>query len=145
MKSLPILLALCVLLTLSAFSHGVAPATFAMSTLDRPADPVVVTGSDIPSLVGIAPGDLVAFRYEGGWQQIPVQVDERDTKYFEDIYQNSEPWPGTSITGVSELVYVDSGTFTGPIRTLRSMPTTRSSSWQRTRAACLHHSRSQGE
>ena len=24
----------------------------------------------------------------------PVQVDERDTKYFEDIYQNSQPWPG---------------------------------------------------
>jgi hypothetical protein len=114
MKSLPILLAVGVLLTLSAFSHRLAPAAFAMSTLNRPADPVVLTGSDVPSLVGIAPGDLVAFRYESGWQQIPVQVDERDTKYFEDIYQDSEPWPGTSIAGVSELVYVDSGTFTGP-------------------------------
>jgi hypothetical protein len=114
MKSIPILLAVGVLLTLSAFSHRHALAAFAMGTLDRPADPVVLTGSDVPSLVGIAPGDLVAFSYESGWQQIPVQVDERDTKYFEDIYQSSEPWPGTSIAGVSELVYVDSDTFTGP-------------------------------
>jgi hypothetical protein len=114
MKSLPIMLAVGVMLALSAFSHRLAPAAFAMSTLNRPADPVVLAGSDVPWLAGIAPSDLVALRYESGWQQIPVQVDERDTKYFEDIYQHSEPWPGTSITGVSELVYVDSGTFTGP-------------------------------
>jgi hypothetical protein len=113
-KSLPILLAVGVLLTLSVFSHRVAPAVFATGTLNRPADPVVLTGFDVPWLTGIAPGDLVAFRYDTAWQQIPVQVDERDIKYFEDIYQDSEPWPGTPITGVSELVYVDSGTFTGP-------------------------------
>ena len=114
MESLRALLALGALLALSAFAHRPVPIAFAISPLNRPADPVVLTGSDVPSLVGIAPGDLVAFRYESGWQQIPVQVDERDTKYFEDIYQNSEPWLGTSITGVSDLVYVDSGTFTGP-------------------------------
>jgi hypothetical protein len=114
MKSLHILLAVSLLLTPSAFSHRLAPAAFAASTLNRPADPVVLTASDVPSLVGIAPGQLVAFRYESDWQQVPVQVDERDTKSFEDIYQNPEPWPGTPITGISELVYVDSGTFTGP-------------------------------
>ena len=143
MKSLPILLAVGILLTLSAFSHRLAPAAFAMSTLNRPADPVVLTGSDVPSLVGIAPGDLVAFRYESGWQQIPVQVDERDTKYFEDIYQNrGRERPSPASASWSTLTAAPSP---APTQTLRSTPTTRSSSWQRTRAACLHHSRSQGE
>ena len=114
MKPLTSLIALAALLAVSAFAPGSIAPAFAASTLDRPADPVVLTGAAVPSLTGIAPGDLVAFRYDSDWQQIPVQVDERDTKYFEDIYQDSEPWPGTSIAGVSELVYVDSGTFTGP-------------------------------
>lgn len=107
-------LLLGVLVATSAVQPQGAPASSAVSTLNRPADPVVLTGADVPSLAGIDPGSLVAFRYADGWQQIPVQVDERDTKYFEDIYQNSQPWPGVIITGVSELVYVDAGTFTGP-------------------------------
>ena len=45
--------------------------------LDRPDDPVVVTGAGTPGLVGAAPGDVVAFAWSGSWQQIPVQVDER--------------------------------------------------------------------
>jgi hypothetical protein len=114
MRPFPTLLALGALLALSAFAHRPTPTAFAMSPLNRPADPVVLTGADVPALTGIAPGDLVAFRYDSGWQQIPVQVDERDIKYFQDIYQTSQPWPGTSIIGVSDLVYVDSGTFTGP-------------------------------
>jgi hypothetical protein len=100
---------------LAMMSSGQPPSAAAdASTLDRPADPVVLNGSGIPSFAGIDPDLLVAFRYDGGWQQIPVQVDERDTKYFEDIYQDSEPWSGDPVTGVSELVYVDPGTFTGP-------------------------------
>lgn len=78
------------------------------STLDRPEDPVVMTGADIPTLNGIAPHDLVAFRYEGGWTQIPVQVDERDTKTFTTVYG-----PSAFASAVTELFYTDANTFTG--------------------------------
>lgn len=86
----------------------------ASSTLDRPYDPVVLTGADVPWLQGFDPGDIVAFKYDGGWQQIPVQVDERDVKDFADIYNYDEPWGPPSVRGITELVYVDSETYTGP-------------------------------
>lgn len=107
MRSLPTLLALGALLALSAFAHRPTPVAFATSPLDRPADPVVLTGADVPALTGIAPGDLVAFRYDSGWQQIPVQVDERAMKDLGSIY-NSSP------NGIVILTYTDVGTFTGP-------------------------------
>jgi len=113
-KSLPGLAALAAILTLSAFAYRSAPAIFAVSTLNRPTDPVVLSGADVPSLTGIAPGDLVAFRYDGGWQQIPVQVDERVIKDFADIYNYDEPWSPPPVRGITELVYTDSDTYTGP-------------------------------
>jgi len=114
MKSLPGLLALAALVTLSAFAQRSAPAALADSTLNRPADPVVLTGADVPWLTGISPGHLVAFRYGGGWEQIPVQVDERAIKDFADIYNYAEPWSPPPVTGITELVYTDSDTYTGP-------------------------------
>ncbi len=76
------------------------------STLTRSDEPVVVqqslpdqtgyaTGSinvQLPArLVGIAPGDLVAFRWDGAWEQIPVQVDEREVMDLNRIYTTSRP------------------------------------------------------
>ncbi len=92
----------------------------AQSTLDRPADPVVLTGADVPALVGSDPGDVVAFRYEGGWVQIPVQVDERDVKDFCDVYGIASGvgrLAGQAFgvpCGQTTLMYTDTGTFTGP-------------------------------
>ena len=43
----------------------------------RPGEAIVLTGADVPALAGSAPGALVAWRYVAGWQQIPLQVDER--------------------------------------------------------------------
>lgn len=80
------------------------------STLTRVEDPVVLTGADVPSLGGIAPGDLVAFRYDAGWVQIPVQVDERDIKTFGAIYNNLLP---ANFGAITALQYTDAGTFTG--------------------------------
>ena len=80
------------------------------STLNRPEDPVVLTGADVPSLVGIMPGDVVAFRYDTAWVQIPVQVDERDTKTFGAVYNNTLP---AAYNAVSTLQYTDAATFTG--------------------------------
>lgn len=75
--------------------------------LDRPWDPVVLVGSALPGLVGIDPSRLVAFRSEGGWVQIPVQVDERAIVDFGTIYHLPP-------TGYTLLTYTDAGTFTGP-------------------------------
>lgn len=89
---------------------GFQPATARGSALDRPADPVVLTGAQVPSLNGIALEDLVAFRYVDTWEQIPVQVDERDVKGFDQIYN----FVGTYGDGVTHEFYTDTGTFTGP-------------------------------
>jgi hypothetical protein len=44
----------------------------------RPHDPVVMTGAQLAPFVGLAPTDIVGFRFENNtWKQIPVQVDER--------------------------------------------------------------------
>ncbi len=83
-----------------------APVTTG-AVLDRRWDPVLITGEAIPQLHGIEPGRLVAFRYEGDWVQIPVQVDERAVVDFGTIY-NLDP------TGYTVLTYADTSTFTGP-------------------------------
>ena len=53
-----------------------------INTVQRPTAPVVLTGADLPALVGTAPGRIVAFRHarvdgQPQWTQIPVQVDQR--------------------------------------------------------------------
>jgi hypothetical protein len=49
------------------------------SNLSRPEEPVVLSGSSLPHLLGAAPSHVVAFAWDGGaWHQVPVQVDERD-------------------------------------------------------------------
>jgi hypothetical protein len=78
-------------------------------TLDRPADPVVLVGADIGALAGIAPGDLVAFRDTGsGWQQVPVQVDERALVTMYQIYGQTIGHPNLTI-----LTYTDANTWVG--------------------------------
>ena len=76
------------------------------STLTRAEEPVVIqqslpddTGSATGSinvqlpdrLLGIAPGDLVAFRWDGDWTQIPVQIDEREVMDLNRPYTNTRP------------------------------------------------------
>ena len=100
-------IALVVVSTLAPVRPDAAAAAGG-STLARPEDPVVLTGADVPSLNGIATGELVAFRYDTGWVQIPVQVDERDTKSFLAIYNN------LAGANISILQYTDANTFTGP-------------------------------
>ncbi len=78
------------------------------STLMRPADPVVITGADVPALVGAAPGDIVAFKYTtaDGWAQVPVQVDERKVVNFGTAYHGAA-------NGVNVLAYADPNTYAG--------------------------------
>jgi hypothetical protein len=75
-------------------------------TLNRPEDPVVVTGATVPSLSGVAAGDVVAFRWLNAWQQVPVQVDERKQVDLGTVYNGAA-------LGFTTTVYADPGTFTG--------------------------------
>jgi hypothetical protein len=76
------------------------------NTLDRPSDPVVLTGQDLPTLLSVSPTNIVAFRYHGGWEQVPLQVDERRMIDFGVIYHGTPK-------GAATLVYADSGTYVG--------------------------------
>lgn len=76
---------------------------------------MVVKGSAVPGISGVAPGKVVAFRYDGGWKQVPVQVDERKVISVSSLYP-SNPAPAYVIS--SDLtfdleVYADAKTRTG--------------------------------
>ncbi len=108
MHRLPTIVSVCALVMLCSSTLGTRHVAYATgsSTLTRSEDPVVLTGADVPSLQGIPPGDLVAFKYTTGWIQVPVQVDERTTKDFGLIYND----PASGITAPQ---YTDAATFTG--------------------------------
>lgn len=63
--------------------------------LERPDEPVVLTGAQLPGLAGAAPSEVVAFAWDGStWHQVPVQVDERDDVPVGQIYHlPTSSWP----------------------------------------------------
>lgn len=79
--------------------------------LGRHGAPVVLQGEALPSLLGKEPGRIVAFRFKEGWQQIPIQVDERAMVDYRQIYIQSN---SLGDVGFENLVYTDPNTFTGP-------------------------------
>jgi hypothetical protein len=65
-------------LLLGAGCFGTTATTAgAVGLQTRPADPIVLAGTRLPTLVGTPPQRVVAFRWAGNWQQVAVQVDER--------------------------------------------------------------------
>ena len=74
--------------------------------LGRASEPVVLTGVDVPALSGADPTALVAFRYDGGWVQIPLQIDQRAVVDFGTIY-------GWGPSGYTVVTYTDTAMFTG--------------------------------
>lgn len=77
--------------------------------LDRLQDPVVMLGAALPTLIGQPVDQIVAFRWESGWGQIPVQVDERKVVEYRVVYDNHEvTWTLTT------TAYADPTTYTGP-------------------------------
>ena len=76
-------------------------------TLNRPEDPVVLTGAQLPALASVSAGDVVAFRWVNSWDQVPVQVDERKQVNFTTVYNNAVS------ANFTATVYADPGTFTG--------------------------------
>lgn len=85
-----------------------SPASAATGLPNREADPVVLTGSQVPRLLGSAPEQVVAFRWDGAWKQVPVQVDERKVADFRVIRQRS-----MGNTQFMAEVYADPNTWTG--------------------------------
>src|SRR5437667_8832948 len=81
--------------------------------LDRPRDPVVMTGSQLPWLQGARPVAIVAFRREADWVRIPVQVDERANVDFTTIYHVTF-YDIVIPFGYKVLTYTDPSTWTGP-------------------------------
>src|SRR5690349_2004390 len=88
--------------------------------LNRPAAPVILTGSKLNRLGGVAPERVVAFRWNaGGWQQVPVQVDQRKIVPFgSQPPNNSTPATpgsvyGNGSGGPSALQYADPNTWVG--------------------------------
>ncbi|NIM18861.1 MAG: T9SS type A sorting domain-containing protein [Candidatus Latescibacteria bacterium] len=78
----------------------------ALNALDRDSDPVILSGSDLPDLLGVSPGQVVAFKYEAGWIQVPVQIDERAVVDFGAVYNESP-------IGITTWTYTDTSTFAG--------------------------------
>lgn len=84
------------------------PAVADTGIPNRAADPVVLTANQTPRLIGADPDDVVAFTWDGGWVQVPVQVDERKRADYRVIRQRS-----MSSAQFTEMVYADPDTWTG--------------------------------
>ena len=94
-------LAAFVATTITAAPAGAAP-------LNRPADPVVLTGAQLTKLVGVPPAQIIGFAATTtGWRQIPIQVDERAMLNLGAVYNGAYP------TNVSVLGYTSNKTWAG--------------------------------
>jgi hypothetical protein len=100
------------------------PASNGRATSASPTTPPAFNVTLPDQLRGIAPSDLVAFRWDGGWSQVPVQVDEREMMTLNRIYNGgypgcSDPCYNPPTTAASQqlvrhLNYTDAGTWVGP-------------------------------
>lgn len=97
------------LMLLLFLSAGAPRAIAQLSSLARDHDPVVISGSQVQALLHLPPDEIVAFRYDEGWQQIPVQLDERKYVEYRTVY-NTDLIPA----GLGTVAFADPTTYTGP-------------------------------
>ena len=100
------------------------PASNGRATSASPATPPAFNLALPDELIGVAPSNVVAFRWDGGWSQVPVQVDEREMMTLNRIYNGgypgcSDPCYNPPTTAASQalvrhLNYTDGGTWVGP-------------------------------
>ena len=109
---------LAAILALPAAAGAAAP-------VERPGEPVVLTGADLGKLEGAAPERIVAYNFRdrgkhSDWRRIPVQVDERLVVDFginppnNGVAGTTGTVYGSQPTGVTALQYADPDTFVGP-------------------------------
>ncbi|MEM1324885.1 MAG: hypothetical protein AAGI23_02965 [Bacteroidota bacterium] len=82
----------------------------------RDCDPVTLLGDSVSCMLGIAPADIVGFRYHNGnWQQIPIQIDERRELDMDAPYGNTVCGNNTYYEDRLWLAtfYCDTATFIG--------------------------------
>ena len=99
----------------AAITTGLA-ATAHAAPADRPGDPVVLKGSQAAGMLGTAPNEIVAFKWDGKkWVQIPVQIDERHTIDVRLLYPpgNHPPYVGGDEPAFDLEVYADPKTRSG--------------------------------
>ena len=77
------------------------------NSLNRDADPVVIAGNKLRALNWRPVDNIVGFRFQDSWEQIPIQIDERKYVDFRVVYDN--PPVGHGI-----LAYTDPNTYVGP-------------------------------
>jgi len=86
------------------------------STLNRPKDPVVISGGSLSAFATLNPTDIVGFKYvQGIWTQIPVQVDERALLDIVTPYGPIASVTGTPLSPANPKIYFycDASTYTG--------------------------------
>ena len=88
---------------------GPAAAVVPAISQTRSADPIVIPGSLVPSLNGVPVGAVVAFRWSSGWQQIPMQLDQRKRVELNTVYGQ----PANTTNPVNVVVYADPNTYAG--------------------------------
>ncbi len=70
---------------ISAITCEFVPGMIFANVLDRDRDPLIITGISLPKPIGTSPANMVAFRYNNGWVQMPVQIDEMNIINFGTI------------------------------------------------------------
>ena len=96
-----------------------------ISTLNRPNDPVVLSGSQLSSFSSLSPGQIVGFKFANNtWTQIPIQVDEKALLDIVTPYgplAAGEGYPPSS-SNPKITFYCDANTYVGadPITTFDS-------------------------
>ena len=99
-------------LVVTSVSTGTASAV----PVSRPADPVVLTGANLPALASAKPVQLVGFAATAtAWRQIPIQIDERALLNFGRVYHGAT-------NNVNVLGYTSNKTWAGndPTKTFDS-------------------------
>ncbi|HMQ15038.1 MAG TPA: hypothetical protein PKC49_03605 [Phycisphaerae bacterium] len=74
--------------------------------LSRAPEPVVLRGEQLPALLGVEPGRVVAFAWSAGWVQVPVQIDERKVVDYGVVYN-------LGVAGLAAENYADPATYCG--------------------------------
>lgn len=85
----------------------------AAAPADRPTDPVVLKGTDLPALAKTAADRVVGYKWQGRWIQIPVQVDERHTITARSLYPENPPGYVNDGVSFDIEVYADPKTRSG--------------------------------
>jgi len=87
-----------------------------VSSLNRPKDPVVLSGTILSKFSSLNPADIVGFKYvQGVWTQIPIQVDERVWLDIVTPYGPIASITGSPLSPANPKIYFycDPSTYTG--------------------------------